>query len=262
MNLLNPAMSPAQVQEKQAHAMHAHLMRRNKSFALFEAVPSLLFLTRFRQFAGQFTAQRAIFLIVFSGLLLSGCSSMRIVDSQVNSFSKFTQTPPAGASWSIERLPSQQSLEQAAAARQSKLETWVAFELAKQGFAAKPTTAGEVNYTVLIGARIQRLESGPFDDPYPFGGFGLAGRDYVVTRNGAVVLTPIWPRHTLPWYVREFSLLIRDAKSNTIVYETRAKHEGRWADEEAVLPAMVTAALQDFPKSSDGPRLVNIEIPR
>jgi Domain of unknown function (DUF4136) len=237
-------------------------MRRNKSFALFEAMPSLPFLKRFRQFAVLFTAQSAAFLIVFSGLLLSGCSSMRVVDSQVSSFSKFTQTPPVGASWSIERLPSQQSLEQAAAARQSKLEAWVAQELGSRGFAAKPLAAGEVQYTVLIGARIQRLESGPFDDPYPFGGFGLAGRDYVVTRNGAVVLTPIWPRHTLPWYVREFSLLIRDAKSNTIVYETRAKHEGRWADDEAVLPAMVTAALQDFPKSSDGPRLVNIEIPR
>ncbi|MFM7330852.1 MAG: hypothetical protein ACKO1L_04190, partial [Brachymonas sp.] len=141
-----------------------------------ETMAQAPFLKRFGRFAGVFPAWNAIILIVFTGLFLSGCSSMRIVDSQVNAFSKFAQTPPAGASWSIERLPSQQSLQQAAAARQSKLEMWVAQELASQGFAAKPTAAGEVQYTVLIGARIQRLETGPFDDPYPFGGFGLAGR--------------------------------------------------------------------------------------
>ncbi|NJM43326.1 MAG: hypothetical protein HC858_03945 [Brachymonas sp.] len=72
----------------------------------------------------------------------------------------------------------------------------------------------------------------------------------------------MWPRHTLPWYVREVMVLIRDTSSNAIVYETRAKHEGRWADDDLVLPAMVKAALQGFPKPPEGVRNVNIEIPR
>ncbi len=190
-----------------------------------------------------------------------------MVDSQVSAFSKFPQTPAAGASWSFERLPSQQSLQEAAAARQSKLEAWVAQELAKQGFAAKPVAAGEVQYTVQINARMQRLESGPFDYPDPWGHFGagyggLPGRDYVVTGSGRVIYLPVFPRYNPPWYVREVSLLIRDAKSKAIVYETQAKHEGRWADDEAVLPAMLAAALQGFPTPPEGKRMVNIEIAR
>jgi Domain of unknown function (DUF4136) len=227
-----------------------------KSSALFKTE----FLKLFRQLAGINNRLIAIFFIA-TALLLSGCSSLRIVDSQVSSFSKFPQAPTAGAIWSFERLPSQQNLQDVAAARQSKLEAWVTQELSKQGFAAKPVAAGEVQYTVQLGARIQRLEQGPFDDPHPWGSFGLAGRDYVVTGTGRVIYLPVFPRHHLPWYVREFSLLIRDAKSNTVVYETRAKHEGRWADDEAVLPAMVSAALQGFPKPPEGPRIVKIEIP-
>ena len=236
-------------------------MPQPKSSALFETG----FLKHFGHIAGINTAWNAIFLVVIA-LLLGGCSGLRVVDSQVSAFSKFPQAPAAGATWSFERLPSQQSLQEAAAARQGKLESWVAQELSKQGFAAKPVAAGEglasVQYTVLLGARIQRLESGPFDDPHPWGSFGLAGRDYVVTGTGRVIYLPVFPRHNLPWYVREFSLLIRDTKTNTVVYETRAKHEGRWADDEAVLPAMVSAALQGFPKPPEGPRMVNIEIPQ
>jgi Domain of unknown function (DUF4136) len=227
-----------------------------KLSALFETG----FLKRFRHVAGINTALNATTLIAIA-FLLGGCVGLRVVDSQVSAFSQFPQTPAAGAAWSFERLPSQQSLQEAAAARQSKLEAWVTQELSKQGFAAKPVAAGEAQYTVQLGVRIQRLEQGPFDDPHPWGSFGLARRDYVVTGTGRVIYLPIFPRHNLPWYVREFSLLIRDAKSNTVVYETRAKHEGRWADDEAVLPAMVGAALQGFPKPPEGPRIVKIEIP-
>ena len=60
----------------------------------------------------------------------------------------------------------------------------------------------------------------------------------------------------------EASLVIRRLIDNQVVFETRAKHDGRWSDDEAVLPAMFQAALQGFPNPPRGLRRVTIEIPR
>jgi hypothetical protein len=223
------------------------------------------FFKRFSHFAGILSARSApVFIVIFATALLAGCSGMRIVDSQVAAFSKL-EALPAAASWRFERLPSQQALTDAQALRQTKIEAMAAQELAKLGFkpeAEKDGTASK--YSVQLSARIQRLERGPFDDPWhahPFG-WGLPGRDYVVTGSGRVIYTPFLPPMPQPWYVREIGLIIRDTSDNRVVYETKAQHEGRWADDEAVLPAMFAAALQGFPKPPEGKRMVNIEIPR
>jgi Domain of unknown function (DUF4136) len=190
-----------------------------------------------------------------------------MVDSQVAAFSKLQAAPAAGAKWIFERLPSQQQEGNAAALRQSKLEAMATQALAKIGFASEPSSASgtptKPAYTVQLNARIQRLERGPWDHEPAFGyGWGLPGRDYVVTGSGRVIPIHPWPRYEQPWYVREISLIIRDAQDKQVVYETQAKHEGRWADDEAVLPAMFAAALKGFPKPPEGKRMVNIEIPR
>ena len=65
-----------------------------------------------------------------------------------------------------------------------------------------------------------------------------------------------------PLYLREVSLVLRDSRSHAVLYETRATHDGIWADARAVLPAMLAAALQGFPVPPSGTRRVNIEIPR
>nr|WP_249661219.1 DUF4136 domain-containing protein [Variovorax sp. PCZ-1] len=199
-----------------------------------------------------------------ASVLLAGCSGLRIVDSQVAAYSKL-EARPAQASWRFERLPSQQNLQEPQAMRQIKLEAMAAQELGKWGFKPQAESANAAaNFSVQLSARIQRLERGPFDDPWqahPFG-WGLPGRDYVVTGSGRVIYTPFLPPIPQPWYVREVSLIIRDTSDNRVVYETKAQHEGRWADDEAVLPAMLAAALQGFPKPPEGKRMVNIEIPR
>jgi len=46
------------------------------------------------------------------------------------------------------------------------------------------------------------------------------------------------------------------------VFETRATHDGPWADSAQILPAMLAAALQGFPHPPAGVRRVDIEIPR
>jgi Domain of unknown function (DUF4136) len=241
------------------------LMLLRKSSALFEGG----FLKRFRPFepfepyAGVFPARGALVLIALvMGSLLAGCSGMRIVDSQVAAFSKL-EALPAASSWRFERLPSQQSLAEVQAARQSKLEAMAAQELAKFGFKPQAEKEGApARYSVQLSARIQRLERGPFDDPWGGYGIGMPGRDYVVTGSGRLIYVPVFPYIPPPWYARELGLIIRDTTDNRVVYETKAQHEGRWADDEAVLPAMMAAALQGFPKPPEGKRMVNIEIPR
>ncbi len=230
------------------------------------------FLKRFRLLAGVFIAQSApVFIAIFASILLVGCSGMRIVDSQVAAFSKL-ETLPAAASWRFERLPSQQSLSDQQGSRLLKLETMAAQELAKYGFKPQPENAGvPAKFSIQLSARFQRLHRSPYDsafDPgfgswYPYHhGWLLPGRDYVVTGSGRVIYTPVLPYMPPPWYVREVSLIIRDTADSRVVYETQARHEGRWADDLAVLPAMLTAALKDFPKPPEGKRMVNIEIPR
>ncbi len=208
-----------------------------------------------------------IFIVTAGWLVLSGCSGMRIVDSQVSAFSKFDAAPAAGSSWRFELLPSQQNLEPSASLRRSQIEAMAARALAQVGLSAQPESVADnskpVAYTVQLSLRIQRLAYGPFDDPEPWGwGWGLAGRDYAVTRSGHVIPFRGLPHMPMPWYVREISLILRDGKDKRVVYETKARNEGRWSDDDAVLPAMFTAALQGFPKPPEGLRMVNIEIPR
>lgn len=209
------------------------------------------------------SARIAIIFIVFAGLLgLAGCSTVRRVDSQVSAFSSL-DAMPAALSWRFERLPSQQNLTGAAAQRQKAVEAVVTQQLGKIGFAPQAAEAGApARWSVQVTARIQRLERSPFDDGWDRPGFGFPGRDYVVTGDGRVIFLPMIPRMEPPWFVREVGLIIRDTVDARVVFETSARHEGRWADDEAVLPAMFEAALQGFPKPPAGQRIVNIDIPR
>ena len=245
-------------------------MRQRRSFVLFEGV----YFKRFRQLAGVFIARSAhLFIAIFAITLLSACSGMRIVDSQVAAFSRIESLPEM-SSWRFERLPSQQNLDAVLALRQSKLEGMAALELAKYGFKPQAESANTpARFSVQITGRIQRLERGPFDLGYePWGGYGhgfghrpfgsLPGRDYVVNGQGRVIYVSVFPPASHPWYVREISLIIRDTLDGKVVYETKAQHDGRWADDETVLPAMFAAALQGFPKPPGGKRMVNIEIAR
>ncbi|TAG28444.1 MAG: hypothetical protein EAZ37_01630, partial [Burkholderiales bacterium] len=107
-----------------------------------------------------------IFIAIISSGLLTACSGLRIVDSQVAAFSKLDALP-AASSWRFERLPSQQNLSDSQATRQFKLETMAAQELAKLGFKPQPETTGAAaKYSVQLSARFQRLDRGPFDPTF------------------------------------------------------------------------------------------------
>ncbi len=176
---------------------------------------------------------------------------MRIVDSQVNSFAP--QTVPAAASYRFERLPSQQ----ADADAQNRLEAMAQTALAKVGLQRHDAQA---SLTALVSSS-QRVQTYVTDHAgWGFGwnmGWSLGGGSAAM---GHGALFPGLDAQTSYW--REVSLILRDRATQTVLFETHARHDGPWADGDAILPAMLDAALQGFPSPPAGVRHVNIEIPR
>jgi len=198
---------------------------------------------------------KSLTVVVVSALLLGGCAGVRLVDTDVRSF----VTPPgvaAGATYRFERLPSQR----VNAAAQARLEALAQAALGKVGLLRNDT---EAKYSVQVAASLRVDPYAPWDQPYGGRlslGFGM--------RSGHIGLAagrPFMPGFgwgDSPYYWREVSLIIRHLASGQVVYETQGAHDGRWSDSEAVLPAMLDAALLGFPNPPPGPRRIEFEIPR
>lgn len=199
---------------------------------------------------------KTLALLLGTALLLGGCGGMRIVDSDVSSFT--AAGAPAitlPSTYRFERLPSQQSLPE----QQQALEQLLEPALAQAGLQRNESAA---QYSVQVTVRTFRDPQAPWDDPRYLQGYV---RPYPT-------MTPygVWMRNPslnpmmfdFPYYRRELHLVLRHLPDAQVVYETRAQHDGRWPDDEAVLPAMVQAALQGFPAAMPGPHRINIEVPR
>ncbi len=63
-----------------------------------------------------------------------------------------------------------------------------------------------------------------------------------------------------PNYWRELRLTLREQATQTVVFESRASHDGPWSDSSGIVPAMLEAALQGFSIPPTGERRVSIEI--
>ncbi|MCB8748180.1 DUF4136 domain-containing protein [Rhodoferax sp. U2-2l] len=193
-----------------------------------------------------YKALSALLLTVF---LLTGCTGMRLVDSQVNSFAP--SSVPAGSRYRFERLPSQQANPEA----QARLEAMAEQALAKVGLRRDDPVA---RYSVQVSA-IQRAQYIALDRPALGWNLGwMFGHGGVSVGGGG--LFPGLDARTNYW--REVGLIIRERATLAVVFESRATHDGPWSDSDAVLPAMLDAALQGFPNPPAGVRRVNIEIPR
>jgi len=223
-------------------------------------------------------ARRAAILIGGLALgLLTGCASVYRVDSQVQSFARWADAaaptaaaatnavPQAPQLYRFERLPSQAA--EHAARGQTDLEAIARTALAKRGWtAAEPGVSAR--WSVQVNAGTLKLPRAPWEEPWDgfgyggFGGFGFPGRDYVVTGSGQVIWAPVFMRMDLPYYQRKVSLLVRNAGTGQVVYETHAAHDGRWNSSPELWGAMLDAALLDFPTPPAGVRQVNIDLPR
>jgi len=187
----------------------------------------------------------ALFMIV---TLIAGCAGVRLVDNQVSSFAP--KPVATGASFRFERLPSQL----ADAPAQQRVEAFTEQALAKVGLRRADHNA-DLIAQILVTER-QAVVTGPF-----FGvglGFRLGHHGGIGHRRGSFF--PAMGGQ--PNYWREVHLTLREQASMAVVFETRASHDGPWPDTDAILPAMLDAALQGFPEPPPGVRQVNIEIPR
>lgn len=199
---------------------------------------------------------KSVVMVVFSVLVLSGCAGVRLVDTDVRSF----VTPPgvtAGAAYRFERLPSQQ-----ASAAQARLETLTQVALGKVGLMRKDTEAG---YSVQVTYSLRVDPYAPWEQPYGGRaglslGFGMRSGHFGLAAGRPLMPGFGWGES--PYYWREVSLVIRHLASGQVVYETQGAHDGRWSDSGAVLPAMLDAALMNFPNPPRGPRRIELEIPR
>ena len=194
-------------------------------------------------------------LLVLLALGLAGCSGMRIVDSDVTAFA--TSTGPAvtlPAPYRFERLPSQQ----AQAAGTAALEALAEPELARAGL--RRDDAAPL-YALQLELRVIRDAQPPWEDPRYLAGqavpYPITMRYGVMMRHYALDL-----RFDMPYYRRELAIVLRRLADGVVVFESRARHDGLWPDDQAVLPAMLQAALQGFPTPPPGLRRVAIEIPR
>jgi len=196
--------------------------------------------------------------LLLAGTLLGlgGCAAMNAVDSDVSTYSQW----PAGRSastYAFERLPSQQ----ARAMEQEKLESMARHSLQAAGF-SEAGDAKAADFTVQVGARINRYDISPYDDPLWWHG-GLYRSRYGYGRG------PFWgpPGYWGPRYIdstrydREVAVLIRDRQSGQVVYEARAANDGATMGSDALISAMFEAALKDFPQTGINPRRVTIQLP-
>lgn len=205
------------------------------------------------------TRTRAALICLLAAGGLSGCASVYLVDNQVQSFARWSEAassvPAAPQTYRFERLPSQMSNEPA----QATLERLSAEALASVGW-TPATEASTAPWRVQVSASTVTLPRAPWESPpSPF-----RRADRVVTADGKVLYMPMpmFMEIQSPFYQRKVSLVIRDAASGRVVYETQAAHDGRWGGSEPLWGAMLNAALQGFPQAPDGPRQVNIDVPR
>ncbi len=183
--------------------------------------------------------------------LLAACGTLAQLGADVSSFGEWPASRSPG-SYAFERLPSQQQHADQAAL----LEAAAGPALAAAGFA--PVAAGaQPDVLVQLGARVNRSERSPWDDPLWWGG-GFGGWRHGPWRG------PNWGaslRLENQRYEREVALLIRDRASGKPLFESRANSEGFDSRATPLLKPLFAAALLDFPSVGSNPRRVRVPMP-
>ena len=174
---------------------------------------------------------------------LAGCASNRLIDSDVRSF-RSGALDLAAASYQFERLPSQQ----ADAPAQAQRENWATPVLQRVGLTLTSQTP---RFTVQLSVATELVLRN--DPVFPRRWVGMAGAGLFGAPPMMLPLEPVLYRFRV-------QVLVRDAQSREVVYETSAQHTGPWSDQANILPAVLLAAMRDFPKEASGPMRVKVEI--
>jgi len=174
---------------------------------------------------------------------LTACASTRLVDSEVKSFGASSATVMP-ATYQFERLPSQQ----ADAAAQQNVEAMAIPVLQRLGLdLASETPTYTVELSLVTDQVLRQERAFPRLRPW---------------MPGASVFGPS-PMNTLidPVYNRfQVRIVLRDAVSRQVVYESSARHVGPWRDQAQIFPAVLFAAMRDFPAGGPGERSITVEV--
>ncbi len=201
-------------------------------------------------------------LVLAAAVLSAGCASLNTVSTEVTRYAQWPADRKPG-SYTFERTPSQQ----AQPSDQAPLEQAASQALEGAGF-TRAEDASRAEYRVQVGARLTRSANSPWVDDWPgsaFGPWGPWGRPY--GRAGwygpgvGLGLGFGW-NMTPPRYEREVGLLIRDGRTGTPLYETRAASEGTQNFSAPLLGALFEASMRDFPAAPPGPQVIRVELPR
>jgi hypothetical protein len=173
---------------------------------------------------------------------LSACALPRMIDSEVRSFGGASPAV-SGATYRFERLPSQ-----ADSMDRDALEAMASQALEQVGLKLADKKA---RYTVQVGVQVQ---------PYPRperttsrSGAWVGGRNSQRGVSVGISLESPWSQYTV-------HLVLREAATGQVAYESRAVHVGPWSDSANLLPAIFEAALRDYPTPTPQPHTVVIEL--
>ena len=178
-------------------------------------------------------------------LLLSGCGTTRLIDSDVRSFRAASAAPALEGPqyFRFERLPSQE----ANASAQNSLEALAAPILAQRGLVQDAAAA---RFTLELRASMDTINR--------VGGWH--GRHDNFSIGAGLWSQPLGLNMEPPLYRYAVQLLLRDAADKSVVFESAAQHEGPWSDRDKVLPAVLMAALRDFPQGAEKPQRVLVDL--
>ncbi len=198
--------------------------------------------------------------VTLMGVLLAGCSGLRVVESDVTAFSAWTSAPPGpNTAYKFERLPSQQ----VQAAQQDLIEGSAIASLAKVGLVIDPAKA-RLAITITVNTQFAARTGYGYGSPNVFLGAGNFGSSVGVSFPfGGPFSGPFaTPFPTHPYYLREIRIQMRDLAAQKVVFETTALNDSAQGDGYALLPAIIDAALLGFPQPPPGTRRIKVEINR
>lgn len=183
--------------------------------------------------------------------LLAGCSTVREVNSTVQSYSSLAAIP-APPTYRLETLPSQQDQMSFSA-----VEAQAQQALARVGLQRDDAHASLVVQIGAVGRYARDYASWPYRDPWgPRWGWGIGyGRGFGWGLGGSMM----FDSPPLEYY-RAVSVVMRDSKTQQIVYETSAQRQDVWTDDPAIFGVLFDAALNGFPKPPQGARNVRTVI--
>jgi hypothetical protein len=184
--------------------------------------------------------------------LLAGCSTVREVNSTVQSYSSLGAIP-APPTYRLETLPSQRGQVNFPA-----IEAQAQQALARVGLTRDDARASLVVQIGAVARYARDYASWPYYDPYwgPRWGWGMSyGRGWGWGMGGGMMFN----EPPLEYY-RAVSLVMRDIKTQQIVYETSAQRQDVWTDDPAIFGILFDAALTGFPRPPQGSRTVRTVI--